>query len=154
MSRAIATALGIALLAAAGPAPAELSYLGSWKIEAAAVAPWADPGRPHDRAESTRLIGKSIGLRPQEITGPEPFACKDAQYNLTESIPETLFEGAFEEMRSRDKTVDPAKIAASLGFHGDHIKMLETGCEIDFHFVDDTSAEIGLNDYVYTLKKQ
>jgi hypothetical protein len=30
----------------------------------------------------------------------------------------------------------------------------EPGCEIDFHFVDATSAEIGLNDHVYTLKKQ
>jgi hypothetical protein len=34
------------------------------------------------------------------------------------------------------------------------LKTLETGCEIDFHFVDEATAEIGLNDYVYTLKKQ
>jgi hypothetical protein len=33
-------------------------------------------------------------------------------------------------------------------------KTLETGCEIDFHFVDAATVEIGLNDYVYTLKKQ
>ena len=32
--------------------------------------------------------------------------------------------------------------------------VLETGCEIDFHFVDATTAEIGLNNFVYTLKKQ
>ena len=37
---------------------------------------------------------------------------------------------------------------------GPRIKTLETGCEIDFHFVDATTAKIGLNDYVYTLKKQ
>jgi len=30
----------------------------------------------------------------------------------------------------------------------------KTGCEIDFHFIDDSTAEIGLNDRVYTLKKQ
>jgi len=29
-----------------------------------------------------------------------------------------------------------------------------TSCEIDFHFVDATTAEIGLNNTVYTLKKQ
>jgi hypothetical protein len=44
--------------------------------------------------------------------------------------------------------------SASLGFAGKSIKTLETGCEIDFHFVDDATAEIGLNDHVYTLKKQ
>lgn len=31
---------------------------------------------------------------------------------------------------------------------------LETGCGIDVPFVDDATAEIGLNDYVYTLKRQ
>jgi hypothetical protein len=57
-------------------------------------------------------------------------------------------------MQSSNKTVDPGKIAASLGFSGSHIKTLETGCEIDFHFVDATTVEIGLNDYIYTSKKQ
>ena len=47
-----------------------------------------------------------------------------------------------------------AEIATSLGFSGTSIKPLETSCQIDSHFVDATSAEIGLNDYVYTLKKQ
>jgi hypothetical protein len=28
------------------------------------------------------------------------------------------------------------------------------GCDIDWHFVDQTTAEVGLDDYVYTLKKQ
>jgi hypothetical protein len=41
-----------------------------------------------------------------------------------------------------------------LCFSGTRIKTLETGCEVDFHFVDAITAEIGLNDYVYTLKKQ
>ena len=44
-------------------------------------------------------------------------------------------------------------LAAALGFGDARIKTLETGCEIDFHFVDDTTAEVGLNNYVYTLKK-
>lgn len=33
-------------------------------------------------------------------------------------------------------------------------RTLETGCGIDVHFVDDATAEIGLNDYVHTLKKR
>jgi uncharacterized phage infection (PIP) family protein YhgE len=65
-----------------------------------------------------------------------------------------LFQGAFEEMQSKNKAFDPNKLAASLGFAGKTVKTLETGCEIDFHFVDAATAEIGLNDYVYTLKKQ
>ena len=57
-------------------------------------------------------------------------------------------------MQSNNKSVDPNKIAASPGFSGTSVKTLETGCEINFHFVDAATAEIGLNDYVYTLKKQ
>ena len=57
-------------------------------------------------------------------------------------------------MQSRNKSVDPTRIAATLGFAGASIKTLETGCEIDFHYVDATTARLGLNDHVYTLKKQ
>lgn len=32
-------------------------------------------------------------------------------------------------------------------------RTLENGCGIDVHFVDDATAEIGLNDYVYALKR-
>jgi hypothetical protein len=65
-----------------------------------------------------------------------------------------LFQGAFEEMQSKNKAIDPNKLATSLGFAGKTVKTLETGCEIEFHFVDAATAEIGLNDYIYTLKKQ
>lgn len=30
---------------------------------------------------------------------------------------------------------------------------LETGCEIDVYFAGGTTAEVGLNNYVYTLEK-
>ena len=35
-------------------------------------------------------------------------------------------------------------------------KTLETGCatELDFHFLEPTTAAFGLNNYVYILKKQ
>ena len=72
-----------------------------------------------------------------------------------------LFQGAFGEMHLRDKSADPAKIAATLGFRGSASKTptwktLETGCanELDFHFLDPTTAAFGLNNYVYMLKKQ
>ena len=57
-------------------------------------------------------------------------------------------------MRDNDKSVDPLKLATSLGFTGTSFKTLETGCEIDWHFVDSATAEVAFDDYVYTLKKQ
>ena len=64
-------------------------------------------------------------------------------------------------MHLRDKSADPAKIAATLGFRGSASKTptwktVETGCanELDFHFLDPTTAAFGLNNYVYMLKKQ
>ena len=65
-----------------------------------------------------------------------------------------IFQGAIGELQSKNKSIDPNKLAASLGFAASSIRTLETGCEIDFHFVDAATAEIGLNDNVYTLKKQ
>lgn len=130
-------------------------YLGKWTIVRAVVAPWADPAtRKLDTAERARLIGKSILFKAHAIAGPPPFACPGAHYQLTDFAPDLLFQGAFGEMHSNNKAVDPGKIAASLGFHGASTRSLETGCEFDFHFVDETTAETGLNDYVYTLKKQ
>jgi len=55
----------------------------------------------------------------------------------------------------------PAKLAAQLGFRGSTSKTqtwktLETGCgnELDYHFLDPSTAAFGLNNYVYILKKQ
>lgn len=57
------------------------------------------------------------------------------------------------EMGRAGKKVDPKALAVSLGFGGAPINAVETGCTSDFHFVDDTTAEAGLNNYVYKLKK-
>jgi hypothetical protein len=99
-------------------------------------------------------MGKAVVLKAREISGPRPFACAKPQYKVTDYGPDMIFQGAFDEMQHADKKVDPKALAVSLGFAVGTIKTLETGCEIDFHFVDDTTAEIGLNNYVYTLKKR
>jgi hypothetical protein len=132
---------------------AEPLYVGSWKITAAAVAPWADAGRKPDAAEQARLMDKTIVFKAKEISGPRPFPCAKPQYRVTDYGPDMIFRGAFDEMRRSNKKADPKALAASLGFTGAKIKTLETGCELDFHFVDDATAEVGLNNYVYTLKK-
>jgi hypothetical protein len=133
---------------------ADLFYIGNWKLTGAVVAPWADPTQKPDRAEQSRLIGKTIVFKAKEIAGPPPFACKTPHYKESDYAADMIFQGAFGEMQLKNKSVDPSKLAASLGFAGTSIKTLETGCEIDFHFVDAATAEIGLNDNVYTLKKQ
>jgi len=146
---------GLTVLMAALPArAADISYLGTWKLTDAVVAPWADAKQKPDSTEKARLIGKSVVLAPKAIFGPSPFACTAPHYKIGNFATDMIFQGAFGEMQSTNKAVDPNKIAASLGFSGASIKTLETGCEIDFHFVDATTAEIGLNNYVYTLKKQ
>ena len=139
---------------ATSAAAADANYMGTWKLSAATVAPWADPKRNPDGAEPARLMGKTILIAARQISGPRPFACAAPHYKVSDFTPDLLFQGELEEMRSNHKTIDPSKIAASLGFTGPVIKTLETGCEIDFHFVDSTTAEVGLNDYIYTLKKQ
>jgi len=133
---------------------ADSFYIGNWKLTGAMVAPWADPKQKPDSAEQSRLIGKTIVLKAREIAGPPPFACKTPHYKESDYTADMIFQGAIGEMQSKNKSVDPNKLAASLGFAGSSIKTLETGCEIDFHFVDAATAEIALNDNVYTLKKQ
>ena len=136
---------------------ADAFYLGTWKITSAVMAPWADPAaRPPDTSEMKSLVDKIVVIKPAEITGPRALACKGPKYKVVESPVEGLFQGEFDEMHRRDKSVDPSKLAAQVGFHGKKWKTLETGCgnELDFHFLDPATAEFGLNDFVYTLKKQ
>ena len=131
-------------------------YLGTWNIASAVEAPWADAKHKDDAAEMKSLVGKTVIVKPTEIAGPRQLACKGPKYEVKDYPADMLFQGAFDEMRRRDKSVDPAKLAARLGFRGAKWKTVETGCgnELDFHFVDPNTAEFGLNDYVYTLKKQ
>jgi hypothetical protein len=145
------------MLAAATASPAhadEAFYLGAWKLVSAVAAPWADPHDKPDAAAMKALIGKTVALTPTAISGPKVFACKGPHYKVSDFTADMLFQGAFEEMHDADKSADPQKLAAALGFTGTSFKTLETGCDIDWHFVDPTTAEVGLNDYVYTLKKQ
>ena len=149
-------AAALAILAfSAAALSADAFYLGTWKIDSAVVAPWADPKKP-DPTEMKTLVGKTAVIKPNEILGPRQVACKGPRYQIKEYPADMLFQGSFDEMRSRDKSVDPAKLAARLGFQGKSWKTLETGCgnEIDYHFIDQNTAAFGLNDYVYILKKQ
>lgn len=151
--------LALVILASASLLPAmaaDPSYLGTWKIATAVEAPWTEPNERADPAEMKSLVGKTIVFGPREIAGPGILACKGPRYKVVDIPAEGLFQGAFDEMHRRDQSVDPLKLAQKVGFHGSHWKSLQTGCsnELDFHFVDPTTAEFGLNDWVYTIRKQ
>lgn len=133
---------------------ADPPYLGAWKVTAAVVAPWASAQHKPDAAERARMMGKNIIFRSGAIAGPPPFACPAPHYRLTEASADLLFQGAFDDMRRRDGSANPDKIAAELGFTGKTARTLETGCDFEFHFVDASTARVGLNDYVYTVTKQ
>lgn len=155
----LASLFGIFAIWFRGPAPSsaraeDAFYLGSWKFESAVVAPWTSAPQKSDAAETKALIGKTVILGPKAISGPKVLACKGPHYKLSEFTADMLFQGSLGEMHEADASKDPLKLAASLGFTGTSFKTLETGCEIDWHFVDATTAEIGLDNYVYTLKKQ
>lgn len=132
-------------------------YLGTWKIASAVVAPW-QAGRPYqpDLTEMQSLINRLVLIQRKAIVGPRSVACKGPNYQVKDYPAGMLFQGAFGEMHRRDRSTDPAKIAARLGFRGVSWKTLETGCgnELDYHFLDPATAAFGLNNYVYTMKKQ
>jgi hypothetical protein len=148
-------AFGVAAFTAASTgARAAPAYLGSWKIASAVVAPWADKANlAVNTAEKTRLIGRTVSLAPNSITGPQPFPCKGPHYKLRQFTADMLFEGQLGELQDANPKLSAAALAAKLGFTGKTVTVLDTGCEIDWHFVDAKTVEVGLNDYVYTLKK-
>lgn len=136
---------------------ADAFYVGTWKIVSAAPAPWASEELKPALDESKTLTGQIVKIGATKIEGPLQVACPDPKYKVKLYPVNMLFQGSFEEMKTRDKSVDMSKAAASAGFKtGTKWKTLETGCEteVDFHFIDSTTAAFGLNNVVYTLKKQ
>lgn len=131
-------------------------YLGTWTVTSAVVAPWWKGPQPPDAAEKNALLGKTIVIAAQRISGPRQFACQGPHYQVKDYPADMLYQGGFGEMHERDKTVDPVKVAASVGFKGTAWKTLETGCatELDFHFLDPSTASVALNNYLFTLKKR
>jgi hypothetical protein len=77
---------------------ADTFYLSTWKFDSAIVAPWADPHDKPDVAEKHSLLGKTVTIAPNAITGPKVFACKGPHYKLTDYTADLLFQGAVGEM--------------------------------------------------------
>lgn len=147
-------ALCLRVVAYATADAADPVYVGTWKFATAVPAPWISAQLKPGTAERPRLLGKTLVFSSKAIAGPRPFACRDPRYALRDFDAGLLFHGAFDTMRRQDKSADPVRIAARLGFKGEPVRTLETGCAFDFHFVDGSTAQVGFNDFIYTLKKQ
>jgi len=148
-----------AILAAASASAgraADPFYFGTWKIASAAAAPWSNAELKPYQPEMKSLPGKIVVIRANEITGPRQVACKGPKYEVKEYPADMLFQGMLGEMHEKNKAVDPVKEAGKIGFRGTSWKTLETGCgnELDLHFIDPSTAVFGLNNVVYTLKKE
>jgi len=152
----VIAALSLSTVVPAASAP-ETFYIGTWKIVSAVVAPWwDDSAHKPDATEMRALVGKTVTITAKAILGPRQVACTRLRYEVRDDPADMLFEGAFGEMHTRDSSADPVKIAASVGFRGSSWKTLETGCgnEVNYHFIDPATVAFGLNNYIYTLKKQ
>ena len=132
-------------------------YLGTWKIDSAVLAPWADAQHKDDAAEMKTLVGKTVIFKPSEIVGPRQVACK------TSAVPRQGLSGRHALSRSPSgrcraatNRSTPLKLPPSWASRASHGRRLETGCdtELDFHYIDPTTTTFGLNNYIYILKKQ
>jgi len=134
---------------------ADTFFLGTWNISKAVVAPWADPAQKPNDKEMKSLVGKTLTFKAGSIAGPGITACKGPAYEVSVGGADMIFQGALTQKQD-GSAQDPAKPAADLGFQGSNIKTLQTGCEneLDYSFIDDKTAEFGLNDYVYTITRQ
>lgn len=142
----VAAAVALALVAPAQAAQPEI--FGAWRITNAQVAPWAQPDSGFSAAEQHRLIGSNVTFAKARISGLRPLGCQKPHYRFLEAAPDYLFQGGL--------TDNPAAQAAALGFRRPTITTLETGCAgwIDFHFIDARTAMFGLNNMIYTVRKQ
>ena len=137
---------GLIFMAVPLGAGAQEAFGGPWLILKAEPAPWAEKGAASD-AEAKRLLHQPVSILPDRIDGPKPLLCRKLKYRITSATPDMLFQGSL---------TAPDKQAAALGFKGNSIKTLETGCEaeIDFHMVDEMTVLFGLNDRVYTMTRR
>ena len=72
MKFAIVSCFVTVIAVGTGPAAkaVDASYIGTWKLTGAVVAPWADPKQKPDSAEMTRLLNKTVVFQARRIAGP------------------------------------------------------------------------------------
>jgi hypothetical protein len=152
-------ALAFLALSASWAQADDFPFSGTWKITGAVHAPWEDPAHPMITDDEARYNGKLVTITPESMTGPEMLGC-----GKTEITVETLpFAGLFEGGLAADPK-DPAgaydedkakKLALELGFTAEPVPTLFHGCsEISLHLRDASTLMFGLDNRIFTLKRQ
>jgi len=135
----------------------EPQFAGRWIITGATVAPWADPLQRGGAEEEKRLVGKVVAFGPHSILGPSPLGCPRATYTQRDDPPDMLYEGGLAEPDASGKPRDAAALAHALGLVGPVARTLETGAqcsEVSYHLLAPGLLSFGLNNRVYTLRRQ
>jgi hypothetical protein len=126
-------------------------FFGTWKTATAQVAPWwTEPGAPPQM--NPEFQNTPIVFAAGKSSGPAIVTCKAPVYAIDIVRPRTLFEGHL-----RDLAAD----TAALGFTSPEISRMNLSCtddnkdvSLDFPMVDDNTILLGLDNMIYTLKRQ
>jgi len=148
-----AMALFLFLLGATASTFAQQVFAGDWQVVKTEDAPWL-AGRPELKPTAEPAFAHArISFRADRVSGPAWFHCKKPRYEMMMLDFDSLFEGGLSD--PEHGMSDPAKSARHLGFKAEPVTSMLTGCsELLFHLVDADTAMFGLNNMIYTMKRQ
>ncbi len=116
--------------------------LATWRLVKTQPALWIEAEMALDR----RLLGQSLLLEEDALTGPHPLVCEDAEIESFESSPDGLFEGSL-----------PAPVevnAHNLGFTAFPAQTVRIACKnanFDLHRVNGDTLLFALDNQIWTL---
>lgn len=135
---------------AAPAAPGRL--YATWRLVLTRPAPWVTRDRVTTDGGGAampldlRLLGRSVVLEEDALTGPHPLVCEDGRIERVESPAEGLFEGGLPT---------PADHAArNLGFTAFPVETLRFTCanaSFDLHRIDGDTLALALDDQIWVL---
>lgn len=124
---------------AAGP-----SLIGEWRVTRAVTAPYAETEFP----ALSGVIGKTVTVSARKVRGPSPLSCGRARIAETEVPPPGLFQGGL--------GADYSAALLSLALPDQPLSGASLTCDagiFEFHFVNDETAIIGLDNRIWTLDR-
>ena len=126
-------------------------FFGTWKVETAQVAPWWDQQGAAPQMNPD-FQNTPIVFQAGKSSGPKLLTCDQVTYAVSLVSVGILFEG---------NLPNPAADAAALGLPHNDIDQLNFSCtsggadvSLDFPMVDDNTILLGLDNMIYTLKRQ
>ena len=146
-----AVILGLVLAVGAAHAASNDGFEGRWVIADAKLAPWADRLMRGGDEERKRLVGQTIVIGRDFVTGPRGFGCRHATFTSQDDPPDYLFEGSLNE-GPKGQPRDGLAAARALGVTTAKVRTLGTSCsDIPFHRISPTTLMFGLNNLIYIL---